>query len=643
VTAIASGLPGSGLPGSGLPAFGETLNRLADETSPYLLQHAGNPVHWYPWGPEALDLAKREKKPIFLSIGYSSCHWCHVMEHESFTDEEIAGWLNEHFVCIKVDREERPDIDAIYMTAIQIMTGRGGWPLSAFLTPRTKPFFGGTYFPARDGDRPQSVGFLTVLKKVHGTWLEQKPAVLASANKLTSLIQQEMAGVGDSADIDITHATVTRAIAGLDQRFDPDYGGFGFQANNSAIPKFPQGSTLLFLLEQAKPVAKSSARTMALKTLDHLAWGGMRDHIGGGFHRYSVDRFWNIPHFEKMLYDNGQLLSALSRAYALTGNQEYRWAIDEAVEFLNREMSSPDGGFYSALDADSEGEEGLFYVWKQGEWAKPLTKVQSERFAQVYATSDSPNFEGKYYQPLRDGSWTMVAKGLGMNAETLHSEMKPIRSALLDYRSQRVRPRTDTKVLTAWNGLAIRGLADAGRYLDEPRYVQRAKRCADFIWNHLRDDDGRLFRSYNRAQAKLPGYVDDYAFFVDGLIALHDTTGEPAWLEKAMQLQETQNSLFLDELQGGFFFTAADQETLLVRGKLLHEGARPSGAATTANNLIALAKLSDRPEYLDMAEKTIQSATELLDRAPRSVPTMLTAISRWLAVQPDSSPASATP
>jgi len=619
------------------------MNRLAGETSPYLLQHASNPVQWHPWGSGALEKAQRENKPIFLSVGYSSCHWCHVMEHESFTDEEIAQFLNDHFVCIKVDREERPDIDAIYMTAVQIITRRGGWPLSAFLTPDAKPFFAGTYFPARTGDRGGAVGFLTIIEKIHQTWSEQTDAIRDSADELTRRIQQVMGGQKQNVSLTISADVVKRAIRELDLQFDRENGGFGYQSDNPAIPKFPQGSTLLFLLEQAETTKDARAKEMVLTTLDHIAWGGMRDHIGGGFHRYSIDRFWNIPHFEKMLYDNGQLMSAYSRAFSLTGNDEYAQVVAEMVAFLDREMTHARGGFYSALDADSEGEEGLFYVWKANEWSQVLDQRQSELFSSIYANGTGPNFEGKFYQPLRSESWSSSAKRMNLHPRDLQDQLVAIRSVLLEYRKKRIPPLTDTKVLTAWNGLMIRGLADAGKHFNEVEYTNRAIRCAEFLLKNLSNQQGQLYRTFGDGKAKLAGYLDDYAFLIDGLVALHDTTGDQRWLEEAMQLQETQNTLFADEQQGGFFFTAKDQTSLLVRGKLVNEGARPSGAAVSATNLISLARLAERRDYLELATTTFQSSAEVLSRVPGSIPTMAIAVSRYLKVTSSSPAAESSP
>ena len=605
-------------------------NRLRDETSSYLLQHASNPVDWYPWNQEALDRAKRENKPIFLSIGYSSCHWCHVMEHESFTDMEIAKFLNENFICIKVDREERPDVDAIYMTAVQIITRRGGWPLSVFLTSDAKPFFGGTYFPARTGDRGRAVGFLTILKKIQQTWSAQADAVKKNADELTRHIQRAMGTKLPGKPLKISSDLLQQALGELDSQFDPEHGGFGYQVDNPTVPKFPQGSTLLFLLELAEDTGNAKAEEMVEITLDHIAWGGLRDHLGGGFHRYSVDRFWNIPHFEKMLYDNAQLLTAYSRAYPLTKNDEYRQVIEEIVAFLDRDMSSPQGGFYSAIDADSEGKEGIFYVWKANEWSQVLDQPQSELFANVYTNKTGANFESEFFQPLRKESWASSAKRLSLATQDLRDQLSLIRDKLLEYRDKRTPPFTDTKILTAWNGLMIRGLADAGIHLHDIEITKRAIRCADFLLNNVTDKQGYLYRTFSDGRPRLAGYLDDYAFFIDGLIALHDATQNQRWLDEAMKLQEIQNHLFTDSQQGGFFFTAENQQALLVRSKLFNEGARPSGAAVSATNLIALGKRGNRPDYLDLAAATLRTATSMLARAPGSVPTMATAVSRYL-------------
>jgi uncharacterized protein YyaL (SSP411 family) len=609
-------------------------NRLAKETSPYLVQHAHNPVDWYPWGEEALKRARDENKPIFLSIGYSSCHWCHVMEHESFTDEQIARYMNDHFVCIKVDREERPDIDSIYMTSVQLMTQRGGWPLSIFLTPDGSPFFGATYLPARDGDRGTATGFLTILQRIQNAWRNDRGNIDARSKAVANAVRQNLAGDADSPELKLSTQIAQRSIDHLATRFDADFGGFGYSATNPQTPKFPQAPVLRWLLNRAEE-GDGKAFTMLTLTLDHLARGGMRDHVGGGFHRYCVDRYWHIPHFEKMLYDNGQLLSIYAGASQLPGidsqrRAEYERVVEETVTFLDREMTSPEGAYYSALDADSEGEEGKYYVWTKSEWLAALGQEKARLFESVYAAQHEPNFEGKFYYPQLSVNRDDAAVGQSMSVDALEAQLRPMRETLLARRAERKRPLTDTKILTSWNGLMIRGLADAGRLLDRPEAIQRAAKAADFVLDNLRDADGHLSRTYSAGRARLNAYLDDYAFLVDGLIGLHLATGDARWLEAAGSLTEKQIDLFWDDALGGFFFTSKDHEQLIVRGKQVHGGPRPSGAAVAASNLVYLATAWNRPAYLDRAQQTINSASRQLNRYPSETPRMVQALSEWL-------------
>ena len=600
-------------------------NELAGETSPYLLQHVYNPVNWHPWNEQTLAKAKKENKPIFLSIGYSSCHWCHVMERESFTDAEIAKFLNDNFICIKVDREERPDVDAIYMMAVQMLTRRGGWPLSAFLTSETKPFFGGTYFPARDGDRPGLPGFLTVLKRVHETYTKDPKSIATTADRVAEILKTEM-GSKQAPPLSLNETVLDACQEKLAAEFDERWGGFGFSPNNSDIPKFPTTSNLFFLLERAKS-GNEQAKKMLLTTLDRIAEGGMRDQVGGGFHRYSVDRFWHIPHFEKMLYDNGQLATVYAEAFEMTGNTVYERAVNEMMTFLAAEMTDKQGGFYSALDADSEEEEGAFYRWLPAEWEEVLGKQDAEIFKKVYAANTQPNFEKKFFVPLRVATWETLALQQNMKVEDLIARLEPIRKKLFAERAKRERPLTDTKIVTGWNGLMIRGMADAGRILENEEYVERAAKAADFLLANVRDKNGRLFRTYSQGQAKLNAYLDDYAFLANGLLALHRATGDEKWVAAAQQVIEKQNELFWDEEQGGYFFTSADHEQLLVRGKLLQDNARPSGNSVAAENLIYLSKIKSNPQLRKKAETALRSAAQLLSDVPSAVTRTCYAIS----------------
>jgi uncharacterized protein YyaL (SSP411 family) len=606
-------------------------NRLAKETSPYLLQHAHNPVDWHPWGEEALAKAKAEGKLIFLSIGYSSCHWCHVMERESFHDEEIAAFLNKHFVCIKIDREERPDIDAIYMTALSVyhqIAGEprgGGWPLSMFLTPEAEPFLGGTYFPARDGDREGMPGFLTIIGKVQEFWAKFPDKIREDAKTITRFTKAEMEAKRTSPLVPLDESLIPPVQAALDEQYDPKYGGFGY-GPNPRQPKFPEPSNLVFLIDRVQRHKDAKAQEMLVGSLAGMQQGGIRDHLGGGFHRYSVDRYWQIPHFEKMLYDNGQLASVYAEAFALTGRDDFRRTTQELCDFLLREMRDETGGFYTAIDADSEGEEGKFYRWDKAEVEKALSADEFALFAQVYGLDREPNFEEKFYAPQLSKPLADVAKELSLSEADLEARLVPIRQKLLTVRSQRIRPITDTKLLAADNGLAIGGLADAGRILKEPRYIEAATQAAEFVLTKLRTADGRLKRTYSAGEARLNAYVNDYAFVVDGLLRLYRASGDKRWLTAAGELTDKQIELFADEAGGGFYFTSKDHEALLARGKEIVDTAVPSGNSVSADNLVRLAVQLDRPEYLPRASKTILAAATILEGSPSSVPRMAAVI-----------------
>ncbi len=614
----------------------EFTNRLSRETSPYLLLHAHNPVDWYPWGPEALARAKREKKVIFLSIGYSSCHWCHVMERESFLDQEIAQFMNEHFVCIKVDREERPDVDAIYMAALQVYnqlsgTGRGGgWPLSMFLTPEGKPFFGGTYFPARDGDRGATTGFLTILQRVDEIWSASSERVAADAEVITRYVKQQLESQRPEQAPPIARDLAEAVFKALQEQFDAEYGGFGFAAADPQRPKFPEPSNLVFLIDYARRTNDQEAIRLLTVTLEKMAMGGIRDHLGGGFHRYSVDRFWRIPHFEKMLYDNGQLAAVYADAFQLTGREDFRRVADELLEFVRRELTAEGGGFYAALDAESESEEGKFYRWTKEEVRTALSDAEFELFAAVYGIDRPPNFEEQYYAPQLDAPLSATASRRKVAEADLDQRLAPIRRKLFEVRAARPRPLTDTKILTGWNGLMIRGFAVAGDRFKNPDYLEAARAAARFVLAELQTEDGRLLRTYGRGQAKLNAYVDDYAFMISGLIALHEATGEKTWLDAAQRLMDKQIELFWDEANGGFFYTSNDHETLLARSKNPIDGARPSGGSVSAHNLVALGRQLDKPDYLAKAERTIQEIADLLDRSPGAAPRMVVAAQQWL-------------
>lgn len=622
------------LAASALAAEDHPANHLAGETSPYLLAHARNPVDWHPWGEAALDLAKRENKPIFLSIGYSSCHWCHVMEHESFTDKEIAKFLNEHFVCIKVDREERPDIDHVYMTAVQIMTRGGGWPLSVFLTPDGKPFYGGTYWPARDGDRNVQVGFLTVIQRVAKLWDEKEADLRKSGDGLTNLVKEALRPRVTLQPLDLNAQLLATTDAAIAETFDPEHGGFNFSADDPNQPKFPEPATLQYLLARAQ-AGSDEAKKMLIVTLDGIAAGGIRDHIGGGLHRYSVDRFWRIPHFEKMLYDNAQLASIFAEAYALTGNPQYRSVAEETCDFVLREMTGPDGQFYSAIDADSEGEEGKYYRWTEAELKSVLSREQAKLAKQVYGLGGTPNFEERYFVPELQAPIADLPANLKLEPEQLAAQLETLQKTLLAARIQRVRPAVDDKALTAWNGLMIAGLADAGRILQRQDYLDAAARNADFLLANVKSPEGRLLRSYKDGQAKIRAYVDDYAMLIDGLIALHEATGEEKWLDAAATLMKQQTELFGDARLGGFYFTAADAEEVIVRGKIPTDNAIPAGNSVSAGNLLYLAAKRNDPALREQAIAAVHSGQALLELAPAAAPRLLVAVVKLVAEEQD--------
>ena len=602
-------------------------NRLAKETSPYLRMHMHNPVDWYAWGPEAFAKAKQENKVVFLSVGYSSCYWCHVMERESFMDEEIAAFLNEHFVCVKVDREERPDVDAIYMLAVRIMTRRGGWPMSVFMTPDAKPFFGGSYFPARDGDRRGATGFLTILKRLHEVWRKEPDPLRSTADQLTAAIQSEMAGPTKASDVALDDAFLQNVKSSFAASFDDRYGGFGFNPAEPQTPKFPEASNLMFLLSGVEKDQDSDCLRMLTKTLDQMAMGGIWDHVGGGFHRYSVDRFWRIPHFEKMLYDNGQLLSVYSRAYKLTGKPSYRRVVDQTIAFMVREMKAQGGAYISALDAESEKVEGKFYRWEKPELQTALG-ADFSTFATIYGVDGEPNFEHEYYVVQLQTSLAEHAASMDdiPDEATLDQKLQPLRDKLLAVRNQRVRPLADEKILCSWNGLAIRGLADAGRFCNQPTYTALAAEAAEFVLKTLRRDDGRLLRTYTAGEAKLNAYLDDYAFLIDGLIALHQATGEQKWLQHADRLTKQQIELYGDVQRGGFFFTTMDHETLIARSKNLTDSAQPAGNSLSASNLAYLAKSLGNEQYATQSDRAIRIAAGLIQKFPRAAPRMAAVI-----------------
>ncbi len=578
-------------------------NRLSRETSPYLLQHANNPVDWFPWGPEALEKARTENKPIFLSIGYAACHWCHVMEHESFEDPETARVLNESFVSIKVDREERPDLDSIYMNAVTAMTGQGGWPMSVFLTPEGEPFYGGTYFPpVRRYGMP---AFREILAAVTKAWENEAEAIRKTGQDLANHLR-EASTWGAEPGAAFRASTPEQATTALIQTYDWKQGGWG------KAPRFPQPMTLEFLMMQA-----TRGNTRALDAVTHnlsvMSRGGMYDVIGGGFHRYSVDDLWLVPHFEKMLYDNAQLALAYLHAHLLTGRADFRHICTETLDFVLREMTDPQGGFYSSLDADSEGEEGKYYVWTERELEGVLNEDDHNLLHQVYPFPENGNFEGKTILQ-RQSDLPELAESLGMSEEILTTRLSGVHRTLYELRERRVRPGTDDKVLVSWNALALRALAEAARYLKRNDYLIAARKNADFLLTSMYRD-GRLLRAWRSGDARHNAYLEDYAGLILALLALYQTDPDPRWYRSAVELAEAMQAGFRDP-KGGFFDTRHDHGELLTRPKDIQDNATPSGNALAANALLQLAALDERPEWQDQAEAMLSILQDLMVRHP---------------------------
>ena len=587
-------------------------NRLASETSPYLLQHAHNPVDWFPWGDEAFALAGERNVPVLLSVGYAACHWCHVMAHESFEDEATAAEMNENFVCIKVDREERPDVDSIYMDAVQAMTGSGGWPMTVFLTPTGQPFYAGTYFPPQPRHGMPSFG--QVLAGISKAWSEDRGSVVAQAAKVTDAIAgMRPAGAG----ADLSEEVLRNAHTSLRQAFDPEWGGWG------GAPKFPQPMAIDFCL-RADLRGWSGALDMARASLDAMANGGIYDQIGGGFHRYSTDHRWLVPHFEKMLYDNAQLAHTYTRAFQVTRDDRYRQIARETLDYLLREMRHPDGGFYSSQDADSEGVEGKFFVWS---WEE-LATVVGEPVALWYGASPTGNWEGTnvLWTPR---SLEAVAGEAGISSRQLGADIGTGRARLFAQREQRIRPGTDDKIIAAWNGLAIRSLAVAGRALDEPAYLQAAREAASFVLERMRVD-GRLQRSWRQGRVSGPGFSDDYALMVSALLALYEATGTSRWISEARALMDGMMDLFSDP-EGGFFQTGLDAGGLVLRPKEVFDNAVPSGNSSAAHALLRLSMLTGETRYEDAAISAMLPLTDHMSRAPVGFAESLCALDLLLA------------
>ena len=594
-------------------------NRLINETSPYLLQHANNPVDWYPWGEEALERARSEDKPILLSIGYSACHWCHVMERESFENETIAGLMNDNFVSIKVDREERPDLDQVYMQAVQMLTGSGGWPMTVFLTPEGKPFYGGTYFPP--DDRQGMPGFPRLLTSIAEAYSTNRGEVDRVTQQLTTqMSQSNQVPQGTSIlTVDILH----QAYSSLATNFDYQNGGFG------NAPKFPQPMTPEFLLRYYHHGYNPRALELVELTLEKMAYGGIYDQIGGGFHRYSTDPYWLVPHFEKMLYDNALLARLFLHTYLITGRALYRRVVEETLDYVLREMTDPSGGFYSAQDADSEGVEGKFFVWSPGEINAVMGDTDGEVFAGYYGVTAGGNFEGKNILNIRQNP-EEFAETKGLTADQLGDIINRGSKALLEVREQRIHPMRDDKVLASWNGLMLRSFAEAAAALGRPDYLAVAIKNAGFLVGSMKSD-GRLLRTYRDGQAKLLGYLEDYSFVIDGLLALYEATFDLRWLEEAVTLADSMIELFWDEGIGGFYDTGSDHETLVVRPRDVFDNAQPCGGSVASDVLLRLAVFTGKSDYSAKAAVPLRSLHQAMSQSPGGTGHWLSALDFYVS------------
>ena len=610
---------------------GRTPNRLIHEKSPYLLQHAYNPVDWYPWGEEAFARARSEQKPIFLSVGYSTCHWCHVMERESFEVDSIAALMNDYFVCIKVDREERPDVDRIYMTALQAMGQDGGWPMSMFLTPELKPFYGGTYFPPLS--RYGRAGFPDILRRIHQVWQDERAKVNESAEGISGFLQ-ETAQTSDTAG-GISPAVLRTCYDQFRSTYDSTNGGFG----NG--PKFPRPVVFNFLLRYYVRTGEAHALDMTSHTLHAMAAGGTYDHLGGGFHRYSVDSEWRVPHFEKMLYDQAQIVNSFVDLYQTAGDSAEIQVIRETLDYVLRDMTDPEGGFYSAEDADSprpdapeESGEGAFYVWTKEEILTLLGSGPGTQFCFAYGVEDAGNvpvdpqheFTGKniLYRAHSDGQ---VAEHFHLNAAGVRASLAAARSRLFEARERRPRPARDDKVLTSWNGLMISALARGSQVIDNPRYLLAARRAATFVLNRMLDrSSGTLSRRYRKGETRVEAQLADYSFFIQGLLDLFEASSDPAWLAAAVELTGTQMKKFWDGVHGGFFDTSGEDPSILVRMKEQYDSAEPTGNSVAAMNLLRLGEMLDKPEWRDAARRVLNSFSQTLEKQPVVMPQMVAAL-----------------
>ena len=600
----------------GLPRF---TNRLIGQSSPYLLQHAHNPVNWFPWGDEALSRAKALGQPVFLSVGYSTCHWCHVMEEESFEDLEIAAYLNAHFVAIKVDREERPDIDSVFMDAVQAMTGRGGWPMTVVLTPSGEPFFGGTYFPPRDGARGARKGLLSILRELEERFRTKPDDVVALAAKVSGAMQRAAQPLPSAALPDITSVDLTAAV--LARRFDATHGGFG------GAPKFPRPVALELLLRHHVRTHDAQSLEMVVKTLEQMAHGGIHDHVGGGFHRYATDAQWRVPHFEKMLYDNAQLAVTYLEVAQLTGRADMEAVVAGILDYVLREMTDATGGFHSATDADSrsasgEQHEGWFFTWTPQELEAVLGAKDARVAKAWFAVSGPGPVEGRHVLHTPRTA-QVVAAELGLAPDALVLQLKAIRTALRAARSKRAPPLLDDKVLAGWNGLMVSALARAGFTMNRPAYLQAAQRAAAFLMASMRMPDGALARAYRHGHVSGRGFLEDHAFVIQAMLDLYGATADVQWLRTAMALQDVQDRLFHDEEHGAYFQSAASPTQILTRPRPYYDGAEPSGNAVSVLNLLRLHEWTAQDGYRQRAETTLGAFGNVLRQSGVAAPLML--------------------
>ena len=599
-------------------------NHLSGSKSPYLLQHADNPVDWYPWGEEAFARAKKEDKPIFLSIGYATCHWCHVMEHESFEDEAVAALMNEAFINIKVDREERPDIDQVYMSVCQMLTGGGGWPLTIIMTPDKEPFYAATYIPKES--RYGRIGMVDLIPRIRQLWDSDR-------DKITATSQQILAGLEKmdtrSAGGSLEPTVIDDAFTQLAGRYDATHGGFG------SAPKFPSPHNLVFLTRYWRQTGNEQALAMVSRTLEQMRFGGVYDQIGFGFHRYSTDTEWLVPHFEKMLYDQAMLIMAYTEAWLATSNPIFEHTVREIVTYVLRDMTSPEGAFYSAEDADSEGEEGLFYLWTLAEVEEILGKEDAALVASAWNLSAEGNYTDEVKGtrtgrniPHLSESHAATADTLQMTQKDFEKRLQLLRARLFDIRENRVHPLKDDKVLADWNGLMAAALASAGRVFDEPEWIRAAERATGFVLDEMHTSKGRMLHRYREGEASIPAFLDDHVFMTTAMLELYDATFNSRYLERALELQQRTIELFWDKTRGGFFFTAADNEALLVRQKEVYDGAIPSGNSMAADNFVRLARLTGDEENLETAGKIFSAFAADAGRLPSAHTQLVGAVQR---------------